>query len=59
MFGQYNLAFYDLTSDAFVLPDDYENEPKIYRAIIEGGQKYYQIGAFCWMWKKVSEMNLI
>lgn len=53
MIGQYNLAFYDLVTDAFVIPGDYENEPEIYRAITEDGQKYYPIGAGSWRWEEV------
>lgn len=55
----YNMGFYDFTTDAFVFPVDCENEPEIYRAVIEDGQKYYQIGARSWMWKEVSKLDSI
>lgn len=49
---QKETAYYDSTKDAFIFPTDDENESEIFTAIIEKGQKYYPIGAFCWIWEE-------
>ncbi len=50
--GQKDLAFYDPAADAFVFPADDEDEPEIFAAITENGQKYYPVGAFMWIWEE-------
>ena len=54
--GQKNLAYYDAAADAFVFPSNDEEEPEIFAAITENGQKYYPVGAFCWIWEENIEM---
>lgn len=46
-----DLAFYDSGSDSFIFPVDYENEPELFEAIVENGQKFYPLGTFCWIWE--------
>lgn len=50
--GRRNLAFYDSIADVFVFPSDDEDEPETFEAINENGQKYYPVGAFCWIWEE-------
>ncbi len=54
--GQKNLAYYDAAADAFVFSSNDEDEPEILAAIIENGQKYHPVGAFCWIWEENVEM---
>ncbi len=54
--GQTNTAFYDSSADAFVFPDDEEKE--IFSSVAEDGQKYYPIGAFCWIWEQSGNEQL-
>lgn len=42
-------AYYDVGTDAFIFPA--EDEPEIYKAITEEGEKYYPIGGFVWIWE--------
>lgn len=51
--GQKDLAYYDSATDAFVFPTNNEDESEIFAAIIEAGQKYYPVGAFCWIWEEM------
>lgn len=56
--GQKDLAFYDLTDDAFIFPGNGEAESEIFSAVEEDGQKYYPVGAFYWIWEEVmNEFN--
>ncbi len=50
--GQKNLAYYNLNADAFVFPSDSEDELETFAGINENGQKYYPVGAFCWIWEE-------
>ncbi len=50
--GQKDLAFYDKGADAFVFPSNDEDESELYAAIDEEGQKYYPVGASCWIWEE-------
>ena len=50
--GQKGSALYDKNADIFVFPDD-DNEPEIFAAITENGQKFYPVGAFGWIWEEV------
>ena len=52
--GQEGFAFYSEAADIFVFPDD-ENEPEIFAAIEENGEKFYPIGAFGWIWEELTE----
>ncbi len=54
--GQKDLAYYDSAMDAFVFPSNDGDKPDIFAAIIENGQKYYPVGAFCWIWEENTEM---
>ncbi len=49
---QKGFAFYDETADAFVFPLNDEDESEVYAAIDEEGQKYYPVGASCWIWEE-------
>jgi len=51
--GQNNLAQYDLATDAFIFPAGDEDETEVFAAINENGQKYYPVGAFCWIWEEI------
>lgn len=55
--GEKELAFYDSTADIFVFPSKGEDEPEIFRAIIENGHKYYLLGTFSWIWEEVNTFN--
>lgn len=50
---QKDLAYYDSAADAFIFPANGEDEPEIFAAIITEGQKYYPVGAFCWIWEEL------
>lgn len=49
--GQKHFAFFDSESDAFIFPSS-EDETEMFSAISENGQKYYPVGAFCWIWEE-------
>jgi hypothetical protein len=53
--GQNVLAYYDAETDAFVFPANAEDESEIFAAIIEDSEKYYPVGAFCWIWEEAAE----
>ena len=55
--GQKDLAFYNEAADAFIFPADGEDEPETFAAIAENGQKYYPVGAFCWIWEETIEKS--
>ena len=55
--GQTNVASYDLSADAFVFPSD-DGEKEIFSSVAEDGQKYYPIGAFCWIWEESGNEQL-
>lgn len=50
--GLTDFAFYDEVADSFVFPTG-EDEPEVFPAIYENGQRYYPIGAFSWIWEKL------
>ena len=52
--GQKDLAYYDSAADVFIFPTSKE-ESETFAAIIENGQKYYAVGAFCWIWEESAE----
>lgn len=54
LIGQKDLAYYHSAADVFVFPTS-EEESETFAAIIENGQKYYPVGAFCWIWEEASE----
>lgn len=54
--GQKNLSYYDASTDAFVFPQGSEDKSEAFAAITEDDQKYYPVGAFCWIWE---EDNLV
>ncbi len=47
--GQKDFAFYDEDTDAFVFPSNDEDETETFTAASEDDQKYYPVGAFCWI----------
>lgn len=53
--GQKDFAYYEPSADSFVFPVSGEREPENFMAIADEGQKYYSIGAFCWIWEEVDE----
>ena len=52
--GQTGFAFYSEPADIFVFPGD-ENEPEIFAAIEENGEKFYLVGAFAWIWEEMDK----
>lgn len=50
--GRQDFAFYDSVSDVFVFPTNDEDESESFFAINENNQKYYPVGAFCWIWEE-------
>lgn len=50
--GQKNLAFYDAATDAFVFPSSDGDDLETFTAFQENNQKYYPVGAFCWIWEE-------
>lgn len=53
--GQKGLAYYDSAADGFIFPTNDEDEPEIFAATVENGEKYYPVGAFCWIWEEAVE----
>ena len=49
-------GYYDAGADAFIFPA--EDEPEIYNAITSENEKYYPVGAFCWIWEKAGKFTL-
>ena len=50
--GQKDFAFYNKDTDAFVFPSNDEDEPEVFAAVSANNQKYYPVGAFCWIWEE-------
>ncbi len=50
--GQAYLAYYDSDVDSFVFPINVDDEPEVFAAVNENGQKFYPIGTFYWIWKE-------
>lgn len=53
--GQNDFAQYDLAVDAFVFPADDEEETETFDAVTANGQKYYPVGAYCWIWEELEQ----
>lgn len=51
--AQEPLAYYDLSLDAFVFPD--EDDSEVFAPFTEDGKKYCPIGAFCWIWEEANQ----
>jgi hypothetical protein len=49
--GQKNVAYYDQGLDSFIFPS-FEDESETFAGFAENNQKYYPIGAFCWIWEE-------
>ena len=53
--GQKDSAYYDSAADVFIFPTSEDEESETFAAIIENGQKYYPVGAFCWIWEETAK----
>lgn len=57
--GQKHFAFYDEQVDAFVFPANGEDDPEVFAAVSENGEKYYLVGTFCWIWEENKPVFLL